>query len=186
MIKRIDPRQLTWICQPKLYILASDKIMIETEPYTDLRPDGRSAEAVELSLVPKGSFCFSMRVDFDYREQFDQCGLILYEEGKRKMILGTEGYDDVSCRLNCIVYHGGRGDRSCRDIGTAISRIHYRVWYRGGAVRIQYSFAGTRWSDFREFQLKDPGNRLKIGIYACSPGNSYFDCTFSGMTLEED
>jgi alpha-N-arabinofuranosidase len=32
----------------------------------------------------------------------------------------------------------------------------------------------------------DPERKLKIGIYACSPGNSFFDCTFSGMTLEEE
>ncbi len=186
MIKRIDPRQLTWICAPKLYILSSDKIVIETEPFTDLRPNGKSAEAVELSLVPKGSFCFSARVDFDFHRPFDQCGLILYEEEKRKMIIGTEGHDDETVRLRCIVYHGGRGDHSSREIGTAVSKMYYRIWYRGGAVRVQYSFAGQRWSDFREFQLKDPDSSLKIGIYACSPGNSYFDCTFSAMTLEED
>ena len=72
------------------------------------------------------------------------------------------------------------------DIGGAIRRMHYRIWYRGGAVRVQYSFGGKRWSDFREFQLTHPERKLKIGLYACSPGNSYFDCTFSGMTLEED
>jgi regulation of enolase protein 1 (concanavalin A-like superfamily) len=187
MIKRIDPRQLTWICAPKLYILSSDKIVIETEPFTDLRPNGKSAEAVELSLVPKGSFCFSARVDFDFHRPFDQCGLILYEEGKRKMIIGTEGHDDETVRLRCIVYHGGRGDHSSREIGTAVSKMYYRIWYRGGAVRIQYSFTGSRYSDLREFWIDPESEKtISIGIYACSPANSWFDCTFSGMTLDEE
>ncbi len=186
MLKRIDPRQLTWICQPKLYILSSDKLLIETEPFTDLHPHGNSAEAIELSLVPKGSFCFSARVDFEYHEQFDQCGLILYENGKRKLVLGTELRDEEMLKLISIVYHGGRGDLAIRDIGSAVKRMYYRIWYRGSAVRVQYSFSGKRWSDFREFLLREDTEGLKIGIYACSPGNSYFDCTFSAMTLEED
>jgi regulation of enolase protein 1 (concanavalin A-like superfamily) len=186
MKRRIDPRQLIWVTQPELYILSSDKLMIETEPFTDLRPAGGSAEAVELSIMPKGSFCFSARVDFDYRHSFDQCGFILYEGDHRKMIIGTEYHDDEKMKLRCIVYHGGIGDINSRDIGSAINKMFYRIWYRGGAVRIQYSFAGKRWSDFREFQLNHPDRKLKIGIYACSPKNSYFDCTFSAMTLEED
>ena len=172
MLKRIDPRQLTWVCQPKLYILSSDKLLIETEPFTELKPQGNSAEAVEMSIMPKGSFCFSARVDFNYHNSFDQCGFILY--------------DDEKMKLRCIVYHGGAGDISVRDVGSAITRMFYRIWYRGGAVRIQYSFSGKRWSDFREFRLNHPERKLKIGIYACSPGNSFFDCTFSGMTLEEE
>lgn len=186
MLKRIDPRQLTWVCQPKLYILSSDKLLIETEPFTELKPQGNSAEAVEMSIMPKGSFCFSARVDFNYHNSFDQCGFILYEGENRKMVIGTEYHNDEKMKLRCIVYHGGTGDISVRDVGSAITRMFYRIWYRGGAVRIQYSFSGKRWSDFREFRLNHPERKLKIGIYACSPGNSFFDCTFSGMTLEEE
>lgn len=186
MLKRIDPRQLTWICRPELYILSSDKLLIETEPFTELKPMGGSAEAVEMSIMPTGSFHFTGRVDFEYHHTADQCGLILYEGDQRKMVIGTEYHSYEIMKLRCIVYHGGIGDHSSRDIGGAIRRMHYRIWYRGGAVRVQYSFSGKRWSDFREFQLTHPERKLKIGLYACSPGNSYFDCTFSGMTLEED
>lgn len=186
MRKRIDPRQLTWVCQPEFYILSSDKLMIETEPFTDLRPHGGSAEAVEMSIMPKGSFCFSARVDFEYRHSSDQCGLILYEGDSRKMIIGTECQDDERMKLRCIVYHGGIGDHSSRDIGSAITKMFYRIWYRGGAVSVQYSFSGRRWSDFRKFQLNHPERKIRIGLYACSPQNSYFDCTFSAMSIEED
>ena len=186
MLKHIDPRQLTWVCQPELFILSSDRLVIETEPHTNLRPDGRSAEAVELSIMPKGSFCFSARIDFEYRGVFDQCGLILYEGDRRKMILGTEYMDRELTRLSSIVFHGGRGDHACRDIGSAVNRIWFRIWYRSGAVRVQYSFSSGRWSDFRMFQLKTAQEKLRIGIYACSPGDSWFDCTFSAMTLEEE
>ena len=186
MRKRIDPRSLTWVCAPQLYILSSDKIVVETEPHTDLKPAGGSAEAVELSVIPNGNFCFSARVEFEYRDAFDQCGLILYEDERRKMIIGTQYRDKENLQLHTIVFHGTEGDRSVRDIGSAIRKMHYRIWYRSRTVRVQYSFTGRRWSDFREFRLKENHGNLRLGIYACSPGNSYFDCTFSGLTLEEE
>jgi regulation of enolase protein 1 (concanavalin A-like superfamily) len=188
MTKRhIDPRDLVWICRPQLYLLSSDKVVLETEPFTDLKPAGKSAEAIELSLAVKGSFCFTMRSDFRYRSQFDQCGMILYEGGKRRAVCGTESRDDAMTSLKCIVYHDAVGDSSKRDIGSNISTMYYRVWYRGGAVRIQYSFTGIRYSDLREFWI-DPEKEktISIGIYACSPGDSWFDCTFSGMMLDEE
>lgn len=185
--KHIDPRDLSWICKPKLFLQSSDKVVLETEPFTDLKPAGRSAEAIELSLSPNGSFCFTIRSDFEFRDSFDQCGIIIYVGSKRKAVCGTECRDAFTSSLNCIVYHNDEGDISKRAIGNKISTMYYRVWYRGGAVRIQYSFTGSRWSDLREFRTgRDNKKSISLGIYACSPSNSWFDCTFSGMTLDED
>ena len=78
MYRDIDLKKLTWICRPKMYAESGGKLILETEPFTDLKPAGKSAEAIELSFSPEGSFCFTMRVDFDYHAVFDQCGMILY------------------------------------------------------------------------------------------------------------
>ena len=185
MPRKVDPRQLKWICRPKLYIQREDKLILETEPFTDLKPAGNSAEAIELSFEPEGSFCFTMRVDFDFHAVFDQCGMILYNGSERKALFGTECRDDEITELSCTVFPGGNGDRSMRALGTGIHTIYYRAWYRGGAVRFQYSFTGKRYSDFREFRIPLKES-VSLGIYACSPANSYFDCTFSGMSLQEE
>lgn len=183
----VNLEEMTWLCKPRLYLLDKDRIVIETEPFTDLRPAGMSAEAVELKLPARGSFCFRVKTQFVYRNVFDQCGLILYEGDRRKAIIFTQRRDDETTRLQCIVFHQERGDISVRDIGSAIDTMLYRIWYRSGAVRIQYSFNTEKFSDLREFWLdleddKEPG----IGIFACSPANSSFDCTFSEMVLEEE
>ena len=185
--RHIDPGQLEWICRPKQFFSSSDKIVLETEPFTDLRPAGRSAEAIELSLDTHGSFCFVIRSDFEFRNPFDQCGIIIYEGKDRKAVCGMECRDAYLSSLNCIVYYDSKGDISKREIGNRIGTMYYRVWYRGCAVRIQYSFTSSRYLDLREFWI-DPqeNNTISLGIYACSPGNSWFDCTFSGMTLDED
>jgi regulation of enolase protein 1 (concanavalin A-like superfamily) len=187
MIQKIDPRTLNWISRPGLFFLNSKKITVETEPKTELSSRGREAEAVELALSPSGSFCFTCRVEYQFQKTFDQCGVILYLNDKRKAVVSTENRNEEMSRLSCIVFHGGKGDKSIRDIGSAMHEMYYRIWYRAGAVRIQFSFSGSRFDDLRKFWIT-PGedDKLAVGIYACSPADSRFDCTFSNMTLEED
>lgn len=186
MKKIIDPRKLEWIYRPRLFIVNEDKIILETEPFTDLKPARPGAEAIELSIPAKGSFCFSACVDFEFRNRYDQCGFILYKGKEHKALFGMEYYDEESSNLQCIVYHDEYGDKSGRDIGSAIHRMYYRIWYRGGALRMQYSFTGRKFQDFRKFWLEPGELDLSIGIYACSPENSSFDCTFRNMMLEEN
>ncbi|MBR2067604.1 MAG: DUF1349 domain-containing protein [Solobacterium sp.] len=171
--------------QPKLFILNKDSLVVETEPFTDLRPMGNGAEAVEMRMLPKGNFSFSLRIQYDFKNTFDQCGITLYEGKKRKAIIGIEYYDEEITKISTIVYHGGVGDKSIRDISSGIKYLYYRVWYRGGLCRIQYSFNGDRYLDLREFALRGEGE-IHPGIYACSPANSSFDCIFSKVKLEDE
>ena len=187
MIRKIDPRKLNWISKPSLYLLNSETITVETEPMSSLRPKGKEAEAAELSLSPAGSFCFTCRVDFKFMNTFDQCGMILYCNDKRKALISTEYRNEEISKLSCIVYHNGRGDKSIRDIGSAMHVMYYRIWYRSGAVTIQASFSGKRYTDLRKFWLHlGAEDTVAVGIYACSPADSWFDCTFSQMVLEEE
>ena len=187
MIRKIDPRKLNWISKPSLFLLNSEKITVETDPMSDLNPNGREAEAAELALSPAGSFCFTCRVDYRFQKTFDQCGMILYRNDRRKAVISTEYRNEEISKLSCIVYHNDKGDKSIRDIGSAMHVMYYRVWYRSGAVTIQYSFSGRRYNDLRKFWLTlDEDDTVAVGIYACSPGDSWFDCTFSEMILEEE
>ena len=186
MKKRLDPREMEWICEPKLYITGSDRIVIETEPYTDILPAGNSAEAIELNIAPKGSFCFEVRVDFEFHGLLDQCGISLYQGKERKAQCGTVCHNREAMRLQTVIYHDDGGDLAGLSISSGIRWMYYRVWYRSGTVRFQYSYNGDRYTEFRNFRVEEGGEPLRIGIYACSPGNSWFDCTFSKMTLEEE
>ncbi len=181
----IDPREMKWIAEPELYILSSDKVIMETKPFTDLNTQGSSAEALQLTMHVEDTFCFTVRSEFRFRNKFDQCGIMIYNGSERKAMCGIIKHDDNVNQLACIVYHGGQGDLSCRDIGSVIDSIYYRMWYRNGDVRMQYSYGGRVYSDFRHFRLHTD-DVIGIGIFACSPGNSWFDCTFSEMTLEEN
>lgn len=183
---RIDTRHLKWIHKPERYILNEDKVILETEPFTDFSGGHRGAEAIQLSLPPMGSFCFTVRVDFAFSRQFDQCGIVIYEGDERKMICDVKHHDETVDEIECIVFHDKYGDKSLREIGTAITWMYFRVWYRGGNVNVQYSFNGRVFTDLRLFHVDMKHTPLAMGIYACSPFNSSFDCTFSEMNLIQD
>lgn len=181
----INPKTLKWVHKPEMYIVKENKIILETEPHTDLIRGGSSAEAIELAVVPKGSFCFTAKVEYKYSAMFDQCGLTVYRGDERYAVVSTQYRDKEIQRLQTTVFHDGVGDRSMRDIGSLIRQMYYRIWYRSGACTLQYSFNGKVYTDLRKFIIPYEDNLIKIGIFACSPGDSYFDCTFSNMILEE-
>ena len=186
MEKKVRGCSLQWVHKPKLYIQNEDSVVIETEPFTSLRPQGKGAEAKELYLIPNGNFHFTVRVDYRFSKPFDQCGLLLYNGNVRKAVFGTEMGNGNVNKLSCIVYHEEGGDRSERDIGADISWMYYRIWFRSGSIRIQFSFNGKVYSDLREFGISDDEPPIRIGIYACSPMDSWFDCTFSEMRMSDE
>ncbi len=184
MEKNISLKKLKWVHEPKRSVVNDEQLIIETEPHTSLNMLGGSAEAVELEIVPKGAFHFSIRCDFQYKNPFDQSGIVMYDGDGRKLICGCEKRDGEVSKIVVRVNHLDGTDRSEREIGSSIQWLYYRLWFRGGIVRVQYSFNGKRYSDLREFVVN--GNVMKIGVYACSPQDSYFDCIFSQAVLDED
>lgn len=184
-MKEIDAKQMEWVHKPERFIVSKNRVILETEPFTSLVKGKKGAEAIELSLQPGESFCFTVRVDFSFSGQFDQCGIVLYSGQKRLAFASVKHHNDEVEELECVVFHGKYGDKSSREIGTAIHWMYFRVWYRSGNVRIQHSFNGKVYADDRHFLNEDTEHSVLLGIYACSPEDSTFDCTFSEMTLED-
>lgn len=183
---KVDFKDMKWVKEPKLYICDENRLTVETEPYTYWRSPDAKHLGSEIQYPLKGNFIFTVCTEFVYNLPFDQCGFILYNGDVQKAIVCTEKKDDEYLRLGVNVFSPDGGDRSMRDIGAALGRIFYRVIYRGGGCLIQYSFAGTRYTDLREFHV-DPENGITgVSLFACSPKDSFFDCTFCEVNMTED
>jgi regulation of enolase protein 1 (concanavalin A-like superfamily) len=104
----------------------------------------------------------------------------------QKAVICTEKKDDENLRLCVNVFNKEGGDRSMRDVGAALAQIFYRVLYRAGSCKIQYSFSGERYTDLREFHVDPAIGITDVCLYACSPGDSYCDCTFFDFNMMED
>jgi len=176
----ISFRDLVWKSKPELCIVDEEKVIIETMPFTYFKKDEYLEKGAEFNLEVDGEFHFDVCVDYEFNKFMDQCGLLLYSDKKLKGVFYTTYKDEENEKLTSIVYHGDSGDVSYRDISSSINRMYYRIWYRHGTVNVQYSFTGIRYSDLRQFKAD---NINSISLFACSPKNSNFDCTFKKLQL---
>lgn len=182
----VDIHKMQWINRPPLTMQNGGRLTVETEPFTFWRHLSDLGQGCEIQLAVKDNFIFTACSEFAYNTPFDQCGFLLYTGEELKAVFGTEKKDAEYLRLNVNVFYDQGGDRSCRDVGAALTRMYYRVLYRAGACKIQYSFAGEKYTDLREFHVDPSSGITAVGMYACSPKNSSFDCTFSEINLSED
>lgn len=187
MKRRINPASLHWTNKPGMSVIRGDKLIVETEPYTSLNSlTYGSRDAASLELDPMAGFTMTLKISYDFRAPEDECGIILKENSAhwcKCCVICREG---SQTDIACTEYEGGYGDRSSREIGAVIDHIYFQVRYWNGNVRFRYSFNGDRFSDFRWLHFTSEGQKVTAGIYACSPGNSWFDCTFSEMELIDD
>ena len=185
MLREIDPSQLHWLRRPAMYMFEHNRLVLETEPYTSFHSlSFDSTNAFGMLLDPMTNFCFTARVDYLFRRPEDECGILLKRNNTNWSKAGIECRPD-SLDLACTVYSDGYGDRSCREIGNGIRWMYLRVLYWSGNVRFQYIFNGERYSDMRWLRFAPGEVPVVAGIYACSGGDSYFDCTFSELQLRE-
>jgi regulation of enolase protein 1 (concanavalin A-like superfamily) len=185
MPERIDPSSLQWLRKPSMYMLDGDRLVLETEPHTSFHSlNFDSTNAFGMLVEPGSSFCFTVRADFRFQGAEDECGVLLKRTNTRWAKAGIECRGDTS-DLFCTVYSGGYGDRSCRQVGSGIRWMYFRLLYWSGNARFQYSFNGERYSDMRWLHFAPGAEPVVAGIYACSGGDSYFDCTFSDMQIQQ-
>jgi regulation of enolase protein 1 (concanavalin A-like superfamily) len=132
------------------------------------------------------NFTFSARVDFDYVNQFDQCGLIFWLDAENWCKVSIEYENAAYSRLGSVVTNNGYSDWATTDLITPTS-FFYRVSRRGPDFLLESSPTGIDFRQMRVFhlhrlgettlemgrtpQLPPPAQPVEVGVYACSPGS---------------
>lgn len=182
--ERIDPRKLTWVRRPKLYIQTADKVIMETEPNTHSNFRGDPAEsACGMFIHPGRDYSLSFRMDFNFHGPGDQCGFHLYTDENNWCSCRIVNMDRAMHDMACTVCYDGKKDRNHRQIGSGIRWMYWQILYYRSQVKIQFSFNGDRYLDFRQFEMPGSGDSTVI-LYACSLKNTYYDCTVSRILLQ--
>ena len=192
-----------WINRPRQYQVSPDFVEIVTEPGTDLWQRTfygfRNDNAPALLLASDENFTFTTRVTFDYRQQFDQCGLIVYVDGENWFKASVEHENEDFVRLGSVVTNNGYSDWATTDIA-AVTSIWYRLSRRGPDFLIESSIDGHDFRQMRIFHVhclgetteemgkQNPplpaGRSVRFGFYACSPLDSSFRARFSDLKME--
>jgi len=81
---RYDPSKLFWLNEPTSYSIQENEVVIKTEPGTDFwqrtyygfRNDNAPALLFKINEL---YFSFVIKTEFDTKNRFDQCGVIVYQ-----------------------------------------------------------------------------------------------------------
>ncbi len=183
MSTRINPSLWTWFNEPKLYIFSSDKLILESEPQSKMDTFHQDKiSAFGLLGEELTDFCYEARIDYALQNVLDECGLIIKISDDDWWKYGVRSKNKDINEIFCEHYLNGYFDGSYRDIGKGIKNLYFRMITKEKKMHFMCSADGKTYRNMRRVEFGD-----KIiatpGIYACSPGNSFFDCTFSKIEI---
>ena len=186
----LDVSKMKWTREPKQHSIASDKIEIITEPHTDLwqrtyyhfRND--NAPVLQISTDEK-YFSFIVKTEFESKNRFDQCGVVMYLDGENWLKGSVEYENEHFQHLGSVATNMGYSDWATTAIDASVKSMWYRFSRREDDYCIECSSDGVSYSQMRICHMWKAAGTINFGIYACSPENSSFKATFTNMEITE-
>lgn len=179
--------EFSWINRPRVFFLKNNRLTIITDPETDcwqrtyygFRNDNASTFIKDI----EGDYTFVVKTDFATANQYDQCGIILYQDCENWVKASVEYENEQFARLGSVVTNLGFSDWASTDISAAVTSMWYRFSRREHDFCIEYSSDGEHYHQMRIFHMHLPILVARVGVYACSPGKSSFKALFSNFEL---
>lgn len=185
---KIDIKKLEWIREQKKYNISEDKIIIFTEPKTDLWQrtyygfQNDNAPVLQLKSNKK-YFSFIVKTEFESKKRFDQCGIVMYLNSENWLKASIEYENSEYQRLGSVVTNNGYSDWATTDIEASIKSMWYRLSRRKSDYCIECSYDGINFKQMRICHMNEGENEIQFGVYACSPEQSSFKAIFSNMEI---
>lgn len=192
---QFSKEHLFWVRKPQRASIGDDQIIIHTEPHTDLWQRTyygfRNDNAPVLQMkTAEPFFTFTVKTSFIYKTMYDQCGIALYLDSENWLKASIEYENEAYQRLGSVVTNHGYSDWATTDWATTdIPADVYSMWYRlsrrQSDYRIECSDDGQTFHQMRILHLHEGAGEISFGLYACSPGDSSFQATFTHMNISE-
>ena len=107
--------------------------------------------------------CFTTKVKMNYISEFDQCGIIVYQDEENFAKLCVENQLNVKNKLGSVVCKNKRSDWATQPIGDE-KEIYFKVSKRGENFLFESSFDGEHFEQMRLFDLPDCKS-VSIGVF---------------------
>lgn len=188
MMFDFDSDKLQWIREPKIKSITQDKVVMITEPNTDLWQ--RTYYGFQNDNAPilyletdEQFFSFTVKTVFKSKQRFDQCGVVIYQDSDNWLKASVEYENDEYQRLGSVVTNHGFSDWATTDISAEIQSMYYRLSRRKSDYCIECSEDGVNYKQMRICHLFNGDGVIRFGMYACSPEQSTFEATFTEMAM---
>ena len=130
-------------------------------------------------------FSFTVKTDFESKQRFDQCGIVMYLDSENWLKGSIEYENDTFQHLGSVVTSKGYSDWATTEIDANIKSMWYRFSRREDDYCIECSEDGVTFKQMRICHMWNGGSTIRFGVYACSPENSSFKATFTEMEITE-
>ena len=87
--------------------------------------------------------------------------------------------------MGSVVTNLGYSDWATTVIDASVKSMWYRLSRREDDYRVECSFDGVKFQQMRICHMHRGGQKIRFGIYACSPEDSSFQAVFTDMELTE-
>lgn len=187
-MKVFQTEALTWIHPPQKSVVTPEKVVITTDPHTDYWQRtyygfcNDNAHTLVMSL-DEPYFSFTVRTEFASKTMYDQCGVVVYQDSENWIKASVEYENEQFQRLGSVVTNHGYSDWASVDIPAEIKAMYYRLSRRESDFCVEQSMDGKEFHQMRIAHLFEGAGTVRIGLYACSPGDSSFDAVFTQMKL---
>ena len=126
-----------------------------------------------------------MKTEFDTKVRYDQSGIVMYLNSENWLKASIEYENNEIQRLGSVVTNNGYSDWASVDVDASIKSIWFRLSRREDDFCIENSVDGVNFKQMRICHMFNAKDKIKFGIYACSPENSSFKASFSDFALTE-
>ena len=187
---KFEKKNLFWIREADQSDVTDDRIIIHTQPKTDLWQrtyygfQNDNAPVLQMKTSEK-YFSFIVKTEFDSKARFDQCGIVVYLDSENWMKASIEYENEQYQRLGSVVTNHGYSDWATTDIDASVKSMWYRLSRRESDYCIECSTDGITFRQMRICHLWEGNEEISFGVYACSPVEGSFQAKFTNMQITE-
>ncbi len=180
-----------WTREPEKYTVSDKEITVTTKPNTDLwqrtyyhfRNDNAPVFQTE---TEEKYFSFTVKTDFtESHQRFDQCGIVMYLDSENWLKASVEYENEEFQHLGSVVTNNGYSDWATTEISADVKTMWYRFSRREDDYCIECSDDGEKFRQMRVCHMFKGVEKIRFGIYACSPENSSFKAVFTNLSFGE-
>jgi len=181
----------TWLNEPSDYTVDADRLRVTTDNATDfwritsygfIRDNGHV-----FGRTVEGDFTAQVRVQGDFRELYDQAGLMVRVDERHWIKAGVE-FSDGALMLSTVLT-AERSDWATASAPPLPDGFWLRITVANGAIRVQYSADGKVWPLLRLAPFPTAASYF-VGPMCCTPERAGLTVVFSefsvGPALERD
>lgn len=177
--------KMQWFNEPERWSVENNRLTMQVTPHSDYWRISHYGFTVDDApfyyATYGGEFEAKIKVSGDYKNRFDQAGIMLRINHENYIKAGIE-FVDGKYNLSTVVTHK-TSDWSVIELDKPLSSIWIKAVRRLDAVEIFYSFDDKTYTLMRNAWLQD-NIPVQVGMMAASPDGDGFEAVFEHFVVK--